>query len=144
MLLKISLNLQGDICVGVSFSIKLQAESLQLHQLQFSREFCRIFRKTYIANASKALLEKFQSHWSSISFVNPENYCIPCRRRLLDQSTKQLLSNFESENHEHVSNFESWGLTLVVCKKNCSLENVLEVCYGVPSAGFKSVKESFF
>ena len=27
--------------------------------------------------------------------LNPENYCIPRRKRLLGQTTKQPLSNFE-------------------------------------------------
>ena len=35
---------------------------------------------------SKPLLGKFQNH-SQISILNPENYCIPCRHRLLDQAT---------------------------------------------------------
>ena len=34
---------------------------------------------------------------------NPENYCISPRKRLLGQTTKQPLSNFECEN---ISNFE--------------------------------------
>ena len=33
--------------------------------------------------------------------LNPENYCIPRRKRLLGQTTKQPLSNFEN-----ISNFE--------------------------------------
>ena len=43
---------------------------------------------------SKALLGKFQNHRSSISILNPENYCIP-RHRLIAQTTKQPLSNVE-------------------------------------------------
>ena len=30
--------------------------------------------------------------------MNPENYCIPRRHRLLGQTTKQSLSNFDLEN----------------------------------------------
>ena len=37
--------------------------------------------------------------------------------RLLDQTTKQPLSNFEPENLENISNFEGCGLTLVANKK---------------------------
>ena len=37
--------------------------------------------------------------------------------RLLAQTTKQPLSNFEPVTVENISNFESWGLTLVAYKK---------------------------
>ena len=30
-------------------------------------------------------------------FLNPEYYCIPCRHRLLGQTTKQQLGNFEPQ-----------------------------------------------
>ena len=44
---------------------------------------------------SKVLLGKFYHHWSQISILNSENYCIPRRHKLLGQTTKQQLSNFE-------------------------------------------------
>ena len=44
---------------------------------------------------SEALFGKLQNHWSNIPILNSENYCIPHRHRLLAQSIKQPLSNFE-------------------------------------------------
>ena len=38
--------------------------------------------------------------------VNPENYFIPHRHRLLGQTTKQPLSNFDLQNLENIRNFE--------------------------------------
>ena len=43
----------------------------------------------------KASLGKFENYWSWISILNSTNYCIPRRHRLLGQSTKHPLSNFE-------------------------------------------------
>ena len=45
--------------------------------------------------------------------MNPENYCIPRRHRLLGETTKQTLRNFEN-----ISNSAGWGLTLVAYKKS--------------------------
>ena len=39
---------------------------------------------------------------NKISIMNPENHCIPGRHRLLGQTTKQTLSNFE----QNISDFE--------------------------------------
>ena len=44
---------------------------------------------------SKGSLGKFENYWSGISISNPTDYCIPRRHRLLGQSTKHPLSNFE-------------------------------------------------
>ena len=48
-----------------------------------------------------------------MSILNPENYYIPCRHRLLGQATKQPLSNFEPQKLENISKLEQWGVTLV-------------------------------
>ena len=32
-----------------------------------------------------------------MSILNPENYCIPVRHRLLGQTTEQKLSNFQPQ-----------------------------------------------
>ena len=49
--------------------------------------------------------------------MNPENYYIPRKHRLLSQSPNQPLSNFERWKRWNISNFEGWDLTLVACKK---------------------------
>ena len=67
---------------------------------------------------SKALFGKLWNHWSNISFLNSENYCIPHRLILLGQTTKQSLSNFEPQKPWNISNFEGWGLTLVAYKQS--------------------------
>ena len=67
---------------------------------------------------SKALFGKLWNHWSNILILNSENYCIPHRHRLLDQTTKQPLSNYEPDNVKNISNFEGWGLTRVAYKKS--------------------------
>ena len=41
-----------------------------------------------------------------IIILNPENYCIPHRYRLLSQTTNQLLNNFEPKNLENILNLE--------------------------------------
>ena len=41
-----------------------------------------------------------------MSILNPENYYIPCRHRLLGQATKQLLSNFDPQKLENISKLE--------------------------------------
>ena len=38
--------------------------------------------------------------------LNPENYCISCRHRLLGQATKNPLINFDPKKFENISNFE--------------------------------------
>ena len=45
----------------------------------------------------KALLGKFKNHWASITILSLENYCIPRRHRLVGQTTKQPLNNFEHQ-----------------------------------------------
>ena len=50
-----------------------------------------------ISAASKAFLAKFKNHRSQIYVLNPENYCIPHKQRLLSQTTTQPLSNFEPQ-----------------------------------------------
>ena len=40
--------------------------------------------------------------------LNPENYCIPCRHKLIGQTTKQPLSNFEPRKPWNYKQF--WGL----------------------------------
>ena len=51
--------------------------------------------------------------------MNPENYCILRRHRLLGQTTTQPLRNFEPKKpwRYTVSNFEGSGLILVAYKK---------------------------
>ena len=49
--------------------------------------------------------------------LNPENYCILCRHKLLGQTTKLQLSILSPKNLENISSFEGWGLTLVAYKK---------------------------
>ena len=46
---------------------------------------------------SKKLLGKFNITDHKYWFWNPEIYCIPRTDRLLDQTTKQTLSNFEPQ-----------------------------------------------
>ena len=41
-----------------------------------------------------------------MSTLNPENYCIPHRHKVLVQTTKQPLSNFEPKKLENISKFE--------------------------------------
>ena len=53
------------------------------------------------------------------SNINPiQRYCIPRRYRLLGQTTKQPLSNFEPQKLENISNFQGWGLTLIAYEKS--------------------------
>ena len=40
------------------------------------------------------------------SILSPESYCITRRHRLLGQTTKTPLSDFEPKNLENISNFE--------------------------------------
>ena len=49
--------------------------------------------------------------------MSPKHFCISNRNRLLDQTTKQPLSNFEPKNIENISNFDGWALTLITYKK---------------------------
>ena len=52
-----------------------------------------------------------------MSILSPKN-CTPRRHRLLDQTTKQPLSNFEPRKLLNISKFEGCGLTLVAYKKS--------------------------
>ena len=67
---------------------------------------------------SKAKLRNFLNPWSSISVLNPESYCIPCRHRLLGQSIEQPLNNLSIKSLQNISKFENLGLTLVTYKNN--------------------------
>ena len=58
---------------------------------------CKIAAKPAVHNNpafSKALSGKFENHWSEISILNLENYCIPHRPKLLGQATKQTSNDF--------------------------------------------------
>ena len=59
--------------------------------------------------------------------VESWRYCIPRRHRLLGQTTKQPLSNFEVKKAlQNISNFKSWGLTVAVYKKNKCIAKIWE------------------
>ena len=61
---------------------------------------------------------------------------------LLGQNTKQPLSNFETKNLRHISNFESSDLTLVAYKKNVSVKSKLKsACLDNFKINFKNEKE---
>ena len=47
--------------------------------------------------ASKAILGKLENHWSWRSISSLVNHYCTCRHRLLGQTTKQTLSNFEPQ-----------------------------------------------
>ena len=53
-----------------------------------------------------------------MSILNPENYGIPLRQRLIEQTTKKLLSTFEPPKTWKYKNFEGWSRTLVAYKKS--------------------------
>ena len=52
--------------------------------------------------------------------MNPGNYCIFHILRLLGQTTKWLLSNFDTKKTWKYNPLEGWGLALVVYKKKYS------------------------
>ena len=52
---------------------------------------------------SKASLEKFKNYWSWISILNPTNYCIPCRHRLVGQSTKHSFKSLKPWKYKQLS-----------------------------------------
>ena len=45
--------------------------------------------------------------------------------RLLGQTTKEPLSNFEPKNLENISNFQGWGLTLAAYKKESVVRHMV-------------------
>ena len=42
--------------------------------------------------------------------LNPQNYCILRRHRLLGQTTKQTIGSFQTKKIKNISNFEGLGL----------------------------------
>ena len=52
---------------------------------------------------SKASLEKFKNYWSWISILNPTNYCIPCKHRLIGQSTKHPFEPLKPWKYKQLS-----------------------------------------
>ena len=67
--------------------------------------------------------------------MNPENYCNPHRHRLLSQTTKQPLSNFETQKPWKYQQLCGQGLILLVYKKVLLLE-----CYYVADLILDSIQ----
>ena len=69
-----------------------------------------------VSNCLKNIFEKiFKSMIINVEFES-WNYYIPHRYRLLGQTTKQPLNNFEPKKTWKYKDFEGWGLTLIAYK----------------------------
>ena len=86
-------------------------------------EFFLSINVTYLLNQQYTkLLGKSKNHWWQISILNPETYCIPRRKRLLVQTTKQPLRNFEAPKLSTYKQLWGWRLILVAYRKNKCIE----------------------